>query len=100
MKCQKGDWVQIENVVLPAGQRATTVPEDTAKLPLIMRVNGFLQNDAEIGETVEILTLAERKLQGKLIEKEPAFTHNFGKPIKQLLEIGLETRAMLRKGGQ
>ena len=26
---KKGDWVQIENIVLPAGQRAPQVPEDT-----------------------------------------------------------------------
>ena len=26
---KKGDWVQIENIILPAGQRAPQVPADT-----------------------------------------------------------------------
>ena len=26
---KKGDWVQIENIMLPAGQRAPQVPADT-----------------------------------------------------------------------
>lgn len=31
---KKGDWVQIEEIVLPAGHRAPQVPEDTQNATL------------------------------------------------------------------
>jgi sulfur transfer protein SufE len=38
LKAKKGDWVQVYRVVLEAGERAPQVPEDTAKVPLEMKV--------------------------------------------------------------
>jgi len=38
MDAKKGDWVQIRDTVLEAGERAPQVPADTAGLPLLMWV--------------------------------------------------------------
>lgn len=45
---KKGDWVQIEEIVLPAGHRAPQVPEDTQKCDLKLWVKGILQEDGKI----------------------------------------------------
>jgi hypothetical protein len=96
---QKGSWVEIREVVLPAGQRAPQVPDDTQQVPLEMRVKGFLCDAAHIGETAEIVTAAGRRLEGTLTESNPAYTHSFGPPIPELSTIGREVRALLRKKG-
>ncbi|MFO7941983.1 MAG: 2-amino-4-ketopentanoate thiolase, partial [Bacillota bacterium] len=56
-RAREGDWVQIENVVLEAGNRGPGVPEDTAQLPLLSRVKGFALDEAGVGEEVEIETV-------------------------------------------
>ena len=38
---KKGDWVQIENIILPAGQRAPQVPADTQACDLKLWVKGM-----------------------------------------------------------
>ena len=93
----RGTWVEIESIVLEADERAPQVPADTARLPLEMRVKGFLMSADMIGEVVEIETVAGRKLQGKLVAVNPSYTHGFGAPIPELLTIGGEVRAILRK---
>ena len=65
---KKGDWVQISNVVLPVGSRAPQVPEDTAKCDLLMWVKGFIQQDAQVGDTVEIITAVGRRETGTLCD--------------------------------
>jgi hypothetical protein len=95
----KGTWVEIHNIVLPAGERAPQVPEDTQQLALEMRVKGFLVEPAELDEEVEIITTAGRHLCGRLIEVNPAYSHQFGAPIAELLTIGGEVRAILRERG-
>lgn len=99
-RIEKGTWVEIGNVALPAGQRAPQVPEDTQRVPLEMRVKGFLLEPAGIGDEVEISTAAGRRLRGRLIEANPAYTHSFGQPVPELSAIGGEVRAMLRKRGR
>jgi hypothetical protein len=42
-KIQKGTWVEIEQVVLQPAERSASLPEDTKKVPYILRVSGFLQ---------------------------------------------------------
>ncbi len=94
---EKGSWVEIHRIVLPAGQRAPQVPEDTGKVPLEMRVKGFLLESAPLGEEAEILTPAGRRLRGQLSAVNPAYDHTFGPPIPELSSIGTELRAILRK---
>lgn len=91
-----GTWVEIHQVVLRPGERAPRIPEDTAAVPLEMRVKGVLVEPAVPGEEAEIVTRAGRRLRGTLIEVSPAYTHGFGSPIAELSTIGQEVRAMLR----
>ena len=95
----KGTWVEIHVIVLPAGERAAQVPDDTRKVPLEMRAKGFLTTAAVMGEEAEILTVAGRCLRGTLVVVNPAYLHGFGAPIPELVSIGGEVRAMLRRRG-
>ncbi len=94
---EQGTWVEIRRVVLAAGERAPQVPEDTARLPLEMRVRGFLLNPATIGDEAEVRTSSGRSLRGVLCEANPAYTHGFGPPIAELSGIRAELRAVLRE---
>jgi hypothetical protein len=95
----QGAWVEIHRIVLPAGERAPQVPADTQRVPLEMRVKGFLAAPAALGEDCEIVTPAGRRLTGKLVEIDPGYTHGFGAPVPELLRIGEEVRAILRARG-
>lgn len=95
---KKGEWVRIYKVVLQASERAPQVPEDTKKVPLELWVKGFLQRDAEIGDEVEIETVTGRKEEGKLIEVNPYYTHDYGKFISELLAIDRQTRDIVFGG--
>jgi hypothetical protein len=90
-----GSWVEMYRVVLPAGQRAPQVPNDTRRVPLEMRVKGFLVVAAALGEEVEIDTVAGRRLRGTLVAVNPAYTHGFGAPIMALTGIAGEVRRLL-----
>lgn len=92
-------WVEIQRVILPAGERAPQVPEDTSRTALEMRVKGKLIEPGRIGEEVEILTAAGRRLSGILAEVNPVYSHGFGAPIAELSAIGAELRVMLRARG-
>ena len=95
---KRGDWVRIKNTILKVGERASNLPEVTKKVPLDMWVNGFLAVDkAEIGDEVAITTLAERTLEGIMVEIMPTHEVNYGVPQPELIEIGPEIRAILRK---
>ena len=92
----KGTWIEIRQVVLPAGERAPQVPADTLEVPLEMRVKGYLLAPAALGDVAEILTQTGRKLSGIITDINPAYTHGFGAPIVELSRIGPEARALLR----
>jgi hypothetical protein len=94
---ETGTWVEIGRVVLAPGARAPQVPADTHKLPLEMRVKGFLVNAAALGEEAEINTAAGRQLRGTLLAVNPAYQHGFGAPIPELTPIGGELRVRLRE---
>lgn len=95
----KDTWVELHCIVLEPGERAAQVPEETRQVPLELKVKGFLLQDAILGEEAEIRTAAGRTVKGTLISIEPAYTHQFGKPIPELLSIGEEVRALLRERG-
>ncbi len=96
-RIEKGAWVEIHGVVLSPGERAPQVPTDTQGVPLEMRVKGFLVASATLGDQVEIMTPAGRRVRGTLTAGNPAYTHGFGPPIPELRGIGAEVRALLRK---
>jgi hypothetical protein len=96
-KC--GDWVQVYRVILEAGERAPQVPEDTARVPLEMKVKGVLVDEkAERGDQVTIETAAGRKLEGKLVAVNPAYDVGYGPPPGELRSVGTELRRFLAKG--
>lgn len=90
-----GRWVEIEQMVLKPAERAPQVPADTACVPLKLRTKGWLMAHADLGEQVEISTVIGRRLQGTLIRVDPAYTHDFGRPVAELLPVGSELRALL-----
>jgi len=90
-----GDWVQIEDIVLEAGKRAPQVPDDTAKTPLVMRVKGFACEEASIGDEVTIETIIGRRIRGRLIAVEPTYEHDFGRPVRELIEVGPEAKRII-----
>lgn len=89
-KIQKGTWVEIEQVIFTPEERAQSLPEDTRKVPYLLRASGFLLADADLGEETLIQTIIGRTLSGKLITVNPSYTHSFGKTIPELLTIGTE----------
>jgi len=91
-----GTWVDIHRIVLRAGERAPKVPEDTKAVPLEMRTAGFLVAAAVLGDEVEVITRAGRRISGTLVAVNPAYTHGFGAPIPELAAVGEEVRAILR----
>ena len=98
-QAQKGDWVQIHDIVLEAGERAPNLPEETQQVPLELRVRGFLKSDsAELNDEVTIETLIGREITGNLEEINPTYSHDYGKPVPELLEIGRELKDMLKEG--
>jgi len=89
-RIQKGTWVEIEQVVFNPEERALSLPEDTRKVPYLLRASGFLVAEADPGKEATIQTIIGRTLSGKLITVNPSYTHSFGKTIPELLTIGTE----------
>jgi hypothetical protein len=87
---QPGTWVEIEQVVLTPEQRAPTLPEDTKRVPYMLRVSGFLIEEAEPGGPARIRTIIGRELSGVLKTVNPSYSHSFGTVVAELLTIGTE----------
>lgn len=89
----RGTWVQIEQVLLTPAERAPTLPEDTRQVPYVLRVSGFLLEDAELDQEARIRTLIGRELSGALRTVNPSYTHSFGETVPELLEIAINEGA-------
>ncbi|MCD1147065.1 2-amino-4-ketopentanoate thiolase [Peptoniphilus sp. KCTC 25270] len=100
MDAKRGDWVRVHAIVLPAGERAGSVPEDTANVPLELWHKGFLLADeASIGDEVEVETYIGRTVKGTLTEVNPFWSHSYGKNVPELLFIGRQAREILAEEG-
>lgn len=89
----KGDLVQIHKVILTPEQRPADLPAPTKAVPYEAWIKGLLLNkEAKIGDTVQIETFIGRQLSGTLVEVNPLYDHNFGKPRPELLSIGKEVK--------
>lgn len=96
---KKGDWVQIHEVVLNANERTAKLPEDTMKVPVELWVKGFIANDANVGDEVEIETVTGRNAKGKLIAVNPTYNYGFGDEfVPEMLKIGIQLRSILKDG--
>ena len=91
-----GDWAQVYQVVLQPGERAPQVPDDTQRVSLEFRVKGFLKGEARVGEQATVVTVTGREASGRLVAVDPPYGHDFGRPVPELLKIGIELRAILR----
>lgn len=96
-KVPAGSWVQIYKVILKAEERDPGIPDDTAEVPLEMRINGFLTNSAYRGEECEIETYIGRKHRGILKKINPSYDHKYGAPIPELQKIGKSLHVILRE---
>ena len=92
-KIAKGTWVEIERVLLKPEERAPNLPEDTRACPYVLRISGFLQEEAELGAEVKILSLIGNEHRGMLRIVNPSYSHSFGTTVPELLTIGTGGRA-------
>lgn len=95
---KKGEWVRIHKVILEAQERTGKLPEDTKQCPLEMWTKGYLVEDAEIGDEVEIVSVNGRHETGTLIEEQPYYTHDYGKFVPELLVIDEQVREIVFGG--
>lgn len=98
--CKKGDIVEIHQVILPAGERAAGVPDDTGKVPLEAWIKGKALSEARVGEEVTVETLAGRLVKGILTQLAPGYSHTYGPSVPELVPIAQELRALLKGGGE
>ena len=90
---QKGDLIQIHNIILEPEDRPDTLPESTKAVPFEVWIKGFLlDSKADIGDRVRMKTFIGRELTGTLTAVNPMYDHNFGLPRKELLPIGGELK--------
>ncbi|MDO5734045.1 MAG: 2-amino-4-oxopentanoate thiolase subunit OrtA [Eubacteriales bacterium] len=92
-----GDLVVIERVILPAGERAPSVPEETAGKPLMAYYKGYLKEAAKTGDEVSIETVIGREITGRLSNREVSYRHNFGTVVPELAELARSVRELVRE---
>ena len=90
---KKGDWVEIEKIILTPEQRAQTCPEDTKSTPYKVRMSGFLDEDAEVGAEAKVTSMIGRVHVGRVLRVNPSYTHSFGDTVAEILTIGTERDA-------
>ncbi len=88
----RGTWVEIEKVLLKPEERASNLPEETRVCPYVLRVSGFLLEDAEVGSEVTIVSRIGNEHRGILKTINPGYSHSFGETVPELLRIGMETK--------
>lgn len=101
-RCEAGDWVEVERVLLEPADRSPNLPPETAEKPLMVWVKGFAVGAAGLGEEVTVKTPTGRQVTGMLSAINPGYTHTFGAPIPELQSVGRDLRARLaewRAGG-
>jgi 2-amino-4-ketopentanoate thiolase alpha subunit len=91
----RGQWARIHRVELAPSERASDIPEDTAAVPFETWINGWLVDEASLGEPVRLRTPAGRVVEGVLVEVAPGYTHSFGSPPSALQLAGARAWARL-----
>lgn len=84
----KGTWVEVERVLSRPGERVPGIPRDFAKPPQVVRVSGFLLEDAELGQQVRVRTIIGNEHSGKLRIENPGYGHSFRNTFPELLRVG------------
>jgi 2-amino-4-ketopentanoate thiolase alpha subunit len=94
-RCEAGDWVEVERVLLEPADRSPSLPADTASQPLMVWVKGFATGSARVGEELTLETISGRKVTGRLSAVNPGYFHTFGDPIPELAHVGRDLRTRL-----
>lgn len=89
---RKGEYVEIKITALNKNERAENLPIDTKNLPYEGKIRGYLTSDSNIGDEVIIETPIGRKVKGTLLGVVSLYDHNFGEPIRELIDIGKKLR--------
>ena len=80
----KGTWVEVERVVARPGDRLAGPAKELSRPPQIVRVSGFLLEDAELGQHVRIRTILGNEHAGKLRIENPGYGHSFCNTFPEL----------------
>ena len=80
----KGTWVEVERVVSRPGER---IP-GPGRPPQMMRISGFLLEDAELGQQARVRTIVGHEHAGRLRIENPGYGHSFGHTVPELLRPG------------
>jgi hypothetical protein len=94
-RCNAGDWIEVERVLLEPADRSTNLPPETADKPLRLWIKGFAQAAGALGDAMTIETVTGRLVEGTLSAINPGYFHTFGKPIPELTRVGMDLRARL-----
>ena len=95
IQCKAGDWVEVERVLLEPADRSKNLPPETAEKPLRMWIKGFAQAAGAVGAPMTVETMTGRLVEGTLSAINPGYFHTFGKPIPELVHVGVDLRARL-----
>ena len=90
-----GRWVRIHRVELASSERSVGLPRDTGAVPFETWINGWLLEEAQLGERTSIRTATGRIVEGELVEADPGYDHSFGAPPPALQRIGERARQLL-----
>jgi hypothetical protein len=90
-----GRWVRIHCVELSPSERSDGLPRDTASVPFETWINGWLVEEADLGERAAIRTATGRIVEGELVESDPGYGHSFGAPPPVLQRAGRKARSVL-----
>ena len=94
-RCESGDWVEVEGVLLEPLERSPALPPETADKPLMLWVKGFARSGATLGDELTVVTMTGRAVTGRLSAVNPGYFHTFGRPIPQLWHVAANLRARL-----
>jgi len=84
----RGRWARIHRLELAPSERAPGIPADTAAVPFETWINGWLVEDAALGERSQVRTPTGRIVEGVLVEADPGYQHSFGSPPPPLQHAG------------
>lgn len=88
MMIDKGTYVRIRRTLLKSEERSPNLPKETSLVPLKMWVKGYLQDDADLFDTVTVETITGRFETGRLKEVNPPYRHGYGDFVPEILKLG------------
>ena len=92
---ERGRWARIHRLELAPSERAPGIPPDTAAVPFETWINGWLVEDAAVGERARLETPTGRIVEGELVELDPGYSHSFGSPPPALQHAAERARELL-----